>query len=206
MGPQQSILRPPDYASRAGGKLAHALGSFSLDVSELICVDFGCNVGGFTDCLLRHGAARVYAVDTGYGVLADRLRRHQRVVVRERANALHADPPSEPMDLVTIDLGWTRQRHAIPAALKWLSPRGLIITLIKPHYELDSDERAAWLTDGVLGAPHAEAVCQRVAASLPGLGVRVLGRTTSPITGAKSARRGKGKGNREYLVLAAPAN
>ncbi len=206
METQQRIVRQPEYASRAGGKLAHALGAFSLDVSELICADFGCNVGGFTDCLLRHGSARVYAVDTGYGVLADRLRRHERVVVRERTNALHADPPSEPMDLVTIDLGWTRQRHAIPAALKWLSPRGLIITLIKPHYELDPDEKASWLTDGVLGAAHAEDVCKRVEASLPGLGVRVLGRSTSPIRGAKSARRGKGKGNLEYLVLAALAH
>ncbi len=206
MGPKQSIVRPPEYASRAGVKLAYALGAFSLDVSGLTCADFGCHVGGFTDCLLRHGAARVYAVDTGYGVLADRLRRHQRVVVRERTNTLHADPPSEPMDLVTIDLGWTRQRHAIPAALKWMSPQGLIITLIKPHYELDPDERTAWLTDGVLEAAHAETVCQRVAASLPGLGVRVLGRTMSPITGAKSARRGEGKGNREYLVLAARAH
>lgn len=206
MGPQQSILRPPEYASRAGIKLAHALCEFSLDVSGLICADFGCHVGGFTDCLLRHGAARVYAVDTGYGILADRLRRHQRVVVRERTNALHADPPSEPMDLVTIDLSWTRQRHAIPAALQWLSPPGLIITLIKPHYELDSDERAAWLTDGLLGAAHAEEVCRRVVASLPGLGARQIAWTASPITGAKSARRGKGKGNREYLVLAAPAH
>ena len=107
------------YASRAGLKLEAALREFRADVSGRVCADFGCHAGGFTDCLLIHGAARVYAVDPSYGVLAWRLRQDPRVVVMERTNALHADPP-EPVDWVTIDVGWTRQALAIPAALRWL--------------------------------------------------------------------------------------
>src|SRR4051812_35145031 len=123
------------FVSRAGLKLDHALREFNLDVKESICADFGCNVGGFTDCLLQRGAAKVYAIDTGYGTLAYKLRIEPRVVAMERTNALHAQAP-EHVDLVTIDLAWTQQRFAIPAALKWLKPDGRIITLVKPHYEL----------------------------------------------------------------------
>ena len=129
------------YASRAGIKLEAALDGFGVDVTGRLCADFGCHAGGFTDCLLEHGAACVHAVDTGYGVLDYRLRRDPRVVVMERTNALHAEPPAEPVDMVTIDLGWTRQRFAIPAALRWLGPGGQIVSLLKPHYELDDDEK-----------------------------------------------------------------
>ena len=118
-------------------KLEAALAAFRLDVTGLVCADFGCHAGGFTDCLLRHGAERVYAVDTGYGVLDYRLRTDERVVVMERTNALHCEPP-RPVDVVTIDMGWTRQRYAIPAALRWLAPGGRIVSLVKPHYELDA--------------------------------------------------------------------
>ncbi len=101
-------------------KLEHALREFQVDVTGLVAADFGCNVGGFTDCLLRHGARRVYAVDTGYGMLDYHLRRDERVVVMERTNALHAPPPDEPIDLVVIDAGWTPQRLIVPAAQRWL--------------------------------------------------------------------------------------
>ena len=104
------------FVSRAGAKLDHALDAFGFEVSGLRCADFGCNVGGFTDCLLQRGAERVVAIDTGYGVLAWKLRNDDRVEVRERTNALHADPPDEPLDLVVIDLAWTPQRLALPAA------------------------------------------------------------------------------------------
>ena len=189
------------YASRAGLKLEAALREFRADVSGRVCADFGCHAGGFTDCLLVHGAARVYAVDPSYGVLAWRLRQDPRVVVMERTNALHADPP-EPVDWVTIDVGWTRQALAIPAALRWLAPGGQIITLLKPHYEAVDDEGKARLDRGMLAPADAEAVRDRVLASFPALGVTVVSWVVSPITGVKSARRNKGEGNREYLVLA----
>ena len=388
------------YVSRAGVKLEHALREFGVDVTGLVCADFGCNVGGFTDCLLKHGAAKVYAIDTGYGVLDYRLRTDDRVVVMERVNVLHAefpredphpqplsrgergvrkdplpkgiregpdskrgrfrspsppgrgvrgegssehrtaldpkyldfvrklrqeqtdaeqlmwlmlrdrrlldlkfrrqhpvepyvvdfychelrlaieldggqhnepktrrkdklrtqflenqgirvlrfwdhevlketeavleavcfvvekkreDPHPQPLsqrergerkaalpggeevrgvDLVTIDVGWTRQQHAIPAARKWLPSGGRIITLVKPHYELEADEKKAWLVDGALSVDRAQQIFERVLEELPNLGVEVLASTTSPIRGAKSSRKKKNDGNVEYLVLA----
>ena len=123
------------FASRAGWKLDAALSAFWIDPAGLLCADLGCNVGGFTDCLLRRGARGVYAVDTGYGALAWTLRQDDRVTVMERTNALHLDPPAQ-VDLVTVDVAWTPQRLIVPAAKAWLAPGGQIISLIKPHYEL----------------------------------------------------------------------
>ena len=111
------------YVSRGGLKLAAALEAFGVSPAGWVCADLGSNVGGFVDCLLRHGAERVYALDTGYGVLAYRLRRDPRVVVRERTNALHAVLP-EPVDLVTIDVGWTPQEYILPAAVRMLHRGG----------------------------------------------------------------------------------
>lgn len=122
------------YVSRAGGKLAAALDALEIDPAGWVCVDLGCNVGGFTDCLLQRGAARVYAVDTSYGTLAWKLRRDDRVVVMERTNALHSQP-REPVDLAVIDVGWTPQRLILPVAARWLKPGGQILSLLKPHYE-----------------------------------------------------------------------
>ncbi len=181
-------------------KLEHALREFKVDVTGLICADFGCHVGGFTDCLLQQGAAKVYAIDTGYGELDYRLRTDPRVAVMERTNVLHAEPQAANLDLVVIDLGWTRQRYAIPAAMRWLGPGGRIISLIKPHYELAGDEKASLLVDGVLAPQHAEAVVQRVLGEFGGLGAAVTAMTLSPIRGAKSGRRAGCEGNREYLV------
>ncbi len=206
--PESEPQPSPRLVSRGGLKLEHALQVFEVDVSALICADFGCHVGRFTDCLLRHGAAIVYAVDTGYGILDYRLRTDPRVVVMERTNVMHADPPGGGggVDLVTIDLGWTRQRHAIPAALRWLKPAGRVISLIKPHYELEADEKNLLSAGGVLTHSHAERVFGRVLSELPGLGLDVLATAASPIHGAKSARKHKADphfaGNREYLVLA----
>jgi len=132
------------YVSRGGLKLAAALDAFGLDVGGLICCDLGCSTGGFTDCLLQRGAARVHSVDTAYGQLAWKLRQDERVVVHERSNALHLEP-AELVDLAVIDLGWTKQNHALPAALRWLkqSSDASIITLIKPHYERPHEQRDA---------------------------------------------------------------
>jgi 23S rRNA (cytidine1920-2'-O)/16S rRNA (cytidine1409-2'-O)-methyltransferase len=194
----------PPYVSRAGGKLVHALDAFALEVRGLVCADLGCNVGGFTDCLLQRGAARVYAVDTGYGVLDHRLRRDERVVVMERTNALHAAPP-ESVDLVVIDLGWTPQRHAIPAALRWLKPSGRLISLVKPHYEASSRDPRAPLDGGRLAPDEAERLLEQLRSVLGELGAEEIAHCRSPITGRKSGR-GRGIGNVEFLLLARPAD
>jgi len=123
------------HVSRAGDKLAFALDHWHIDVKNLICADLGCSTGGFTDCLLQHGAAKVYAVDTAYGILEYKLRLDPRVVVMERTNALHLELP-ELVDFISIDVGWTPQRLILPAARTLLKPGGQIISLLKPHYEL----------------------------------------------------------------------
>jgi 23S rRNA (cytidine1920-2'-O)/16S rRNA (cytidine1409-2'-O)-methyltransferase len=107
---------------------------FGLAVSGLVCADFGCSTGGFTDCLLQEGAARVYAVDTGSGMLAWKLRQDARVVVLERTNAMHVQLP-EPVDAVTADVAWTRQRHILPRALRSVRRGGFVLSLFKPQYE-----------------------------------------------------------------------
>src|SRR5262249_7906011 len=141
-------------------------------------------------CLLQHGAARVYAVDTAYGQLAWKLRKDPRVVVTERTNALYAVPP-EPVDLVVADLGWTKQALLVPAAIKWLREGGRILSLIKPHYEAAGGSQR----DGVLAEAEAAAVLERVISQMPALGVHVQGVTRSPILGGS-----KGTGNVEWLV------
>src|SRR3954465_7155636 len=133
------------FVSRAGEKLEHALNTFALDVSALTCADLGSNVGGFVDCLLQRGAAKVYAVETGYGVVDWKLRKDPRVVVMERTNAMHVTLP-EPVALVTIDVAWTKQRHILPAAKRLLADGGIVVTLVKPHYEAEP----ALLQKGVL--------------------------------------------------------
>ena len=195
------------FVSRAGLKLDHALREFKIDVTGLTCADFGCNIGGFTDCLLQRSAAKVFAIDTGYGTLAWKLRNDPRVIVMERTNALHAKPhaaQSGGVDLVVIDLAWTPQRLAIPAALRWLKPGGSIITLVKPHYELDEDEKKSLLIDGRLDPSAAQIILLRVLAQMPSWGVRPVAHTISPITGGKSSKNKPGTGNVEYLVLAQP--
>lgn len=191
------------YVSRGGLKLRHALDRFGLDPAGSVCADLGCSTGGFTDCLLQADAARVFAVDTAYGQLAWKLRSDERVVVLERCNALHTTPPPQAatgVDLVVVDLGWTRQELAVPAALSWLGPRGRIITLIKPHYEIPREDLRRMGEHGVLPDDEAERVARRVLGELPTLGVRVAGCAQSPIRGGKRAGRG-GDGNLEWLAL-----
>ncbi len=183
------------YVSRGGLKLEAALDHFQLDVTDLTCADLGCSTGGFTDCLLQRGASRVFAVDTAYGQLAWKLRNDPRVTVMERNNALHVAPPfpEGACQLVVIDLGWTKQQQAIPAALRWLtstSGGGKVITLIKPHYEAGVHR----LEEG-----EARRVAQQVIEQMPDLGVRVLNWVQSPIAGGKG-------GNAEWLALLEPSH
>lgn len=204
--PSSHDSTPAPCVSRGGLKLQHALRHFAIPLAGKWCADFGASTGGFTDCLLRHGATRVYAIDTAYGQLAWKLRNDPRVVVMERTNALRASPPPEVsarggVDLVVIDAGWTPQRLIVPAAQRWLATGGSIVSLIKPHYEL-RELGQELPRGGVLDDALAESVATRVAAELPRLGVRVGGLTRSPILGG--ARKGKGQGNAEWLVLLHP--
>jgi len=175
-------------------KLDAAVRAFDVNCAELICGDFGCNVGGFTDCLLAHGAAKVYAVDTGYGTLAWKLRKDPRVVVMERTNALYAEAP-ESVDLVAIDVAWTPQKLSVPAAAKWLKPGGRIISLLKPIFELAKLDPAGGGKRGpkTLTLPQAEEICGRVCEQLAQLGFGPEKVIPSPIAG-------KG-GNTEFLLL-----
>jgi 23S rRNA (cytidine1920-2'-O)/16S rRNA (cytidine1409-2'-O)-methyltransferase len=180
------------YASRGGLKLAAALEAFHLDPQGLTCADLGSNVGGFVDCLLQRGAAKVYAIDTGYGTLAWKLRRDARVIVMERTNALHVTLP-ESVELVTIDVGWTPQHHILPAARRLLRPGGHIVTLIKPHYEADK----TLLRRGVLEPQHAHQVVGQVRSRIESLDLLVSGVIESPVLGQK--------GNIEFLALVEPS-
>ena len=189
------------FVSRAGRKLSAALDAFEIDVRGLVCADFGCNVGGFTDCLLQRGAAKVYAVDTGYGELAWRLRKDARIVVMERTNALYCPVP-EPVDLVTIDVAWTPQELSVPAALGWLkrpqppTPVGHILSLLKPHYEIARLEGKR--PHEALSPRQSRLTCLEICRRLQGLGYQVRAVMRSVILG-------KG-GNEEYLLWISPAD
>ena len=126
------------YVSRGGLKLEAALHKLQLDVTGSICIDVGASTGGFTDCLLQHGAERVYAVDVGYGQLAWKLRQDPRVIVIERTNVRHmaADTIPAPVDLVTIDVSFISLKIVVPVIVKFLKPYGSILALIKPQFEV----------------------------------------------------------------------
>lgn len=175
------------FASRAGQKLDHALTTFAIDVTGLTCADLGSNVGGFVDCLLKRGAAKVYAVEKGYGVLEWRLRKDPRVVVMERTNAMHVELP-ERVALVSIDVAWTRQRNILPAAKKILADGGVVVTLIKPHYEAPP----GLLKKGILPEGEVDGVVEAVKKDVEAAGFVVEGVTRSPIIG--------GEGNVEVLA------
>jgi len=176
------------FVSRAGQKLDHALTHFQLDVSGKTCADLGSNTGGFVDCLLQRGAAKVYAIDTGYGVLDWKLRKDPRVVVMERTNAMHATLP-EKVSVVTIDVAWTKQKHILPAARRMLADDGFCATLIKPHYEADP----ATLKGGVLPHEFVPSVVELVKHDVTECGFRLIDTVESPIKGTR--------GNLEVLAL-----
>lgn len=175
------------YASRAGEKLEHGLKEFKANINNLVCADFGSSTGGFVDCLLQFGAQKVYAVETGYGVLDWKLRNDPRVIVMERKNAMHVVLP-EKVDFITIDTSWTKLGKIVPNALLNLKPDGRIITLVKPHYEANQPR----LIKGRLPEESIPEVLNEVKSKLKELGLEIIGETESPILGEK------GK-NKEFL-------
>ena len=179
------------FVSRAGLKLDHALSEFGIDVTGFVGADLGCNAGGFTDCLLNRKAAKVYAIDTGYGVLDWKLRKNPHVVVMERTNAMHVELP-ELVDIVVIDVAWTKQKFILPPASKMLKQTGIVITLVKPHYEAEK----SMLRDGVLMDEHLYAVIEKAKSDCVEAKFEIVKTTLSPIKGAG--------GNVEMLFLLRP--
>jgi 23S rRNA (cytidine1920-2'-O)/16S rRNA (cytidine1409-2'-O)-methyltransferase len=177
-----------EFVSRAGAKLEHALEVFGVDVKGLVCADLGSNTGGFVDCLLQRGAAKVYAIERGYGVLDWKLRNDPRVVVMERTNAMHVQL-SEKVGFISIDVSWTKQKHILPAVPRLLANGGQVVSLLKPHYEADAN----LLKKGVLPEERVQEVVVAVIADIHAAGFDVLKTTPSPIRG--------GKGNVEMLGL-----
>lgn len=135
-----TVKAKPRFVSRGGEKLAGALLDFAFDVTGRVCADVGASTGGFTDCLLQGGAARVYAIDVGYGQIDLRLRDDPRVVVMERTNARHVERLPEPVDLVVIDASFISLKILLPVIARWLATRADIIALVKPQFEAGKGE------------------------------------------------------------------
>ncbi len=179
------------YVSRGGLKLEHALDTFGLDPTGMVCADLGASTGGFTDCLLQRGAAKVYAIDVGYGQLAWRLRTDERVVVMERTNARHLEGLPEPIELVVGDLSFISLSKILPAVAR-MAPGAHACVLVKPQFEVGRDDLGK---GGLVKTDEARAAAvERVVQDASDLGFEALGEVESPITGAKS-------GNHEHLVL-----
>jgi 23S rRNA (cytidine1920-2'-O)/16S rRNA (cytidine1409-2'-O)-methyltransferase len=184
------------YVGRGGLKLEHALQDFSIDPAGLVCLDVGASTGGFTDCLLQHGAAKVYALDVGHGQLDWKIRNDPRVVVMERCNARRLQPGDLPerICLVVADVSFISLTLVLPPVAALLTDGGMIVALIKPQFELSREEvgRGGVVRDT---AAHTRAVDKirdfSAARSWTWMGV-----TDSPITGAD--------GNREFLCLIRP--
>ncbi len=193
-----ALTVPERYVSRGGFKLEHGLRHFQLDARGLTAIDLGASTGGFTDCLLQNGAARVFAVDVGRGQLAWKLRQDPRVVVMERTNARHLTrqsfpPPFTGADLVVADCAFISLRKIFPAAVALLRRSGKILALVKPQFEAgkaEADRGAGVITDPAIHARVLRELREFLAADS---GVLWQGETESPLLGPA--------GNKEFLVL-----
>lgn len=180
------------YVSRGGLKLAAGLSHFAIDPSGLTCLDIGASSGGFTDCLLQHGAGKVYAVDVAYGQLDWKIRQDPRVVVVERCNARQLTPAQipEPIDLAVMDVSFISINRIIPALLPLFTGRFALLALIKPQFELPKEDIPR---GGVvlLETLHQKAI-DLVTDYALGLGLITAGTVPSPVLGPK--------GNKEFLI------
>ena len=179
MSRSHSNKRPKDcpYVGKGGLKLRFGLDHFGLDVQGMTAIDLGCNVGGFTDCLLQAGASKIYAVDTSYGLLAWKLRIDERVVVHERTNVLHWSSP-ELFDFAAGDMGWTKQELALPVIAHILKPGGQALSLVKPQYESPKENDIR----GVLPVEMIPGILESVIANCPSE-LEVRGTVLSPYIG-----------------------
>jgi 23S rRNA (cytidine1920-2'-O)/16S rRNA (cytidine1409-2'-O)-methyltransferase len=192
--PEQSLrlrAEPARYVSRGGAKLEAALDAWGIDPAGRTCADLGASTGGFTDCLLQRGAARVYAVDVGYGQLAWKLRQDPRVGVMERTNVRDVVAFPEPVSLLVGDLSFISLTRVLPAVRRLLAPGGEAVVLVKPQFEVAPEALAK---GGLVRdeADRAEALrIVSLAASEAGFAVRAA--MESPVPGARA-------GNREWLL------
>jgi len=180
------------YVSRGGVKLEAALQAFNVDVTDLICLDVGASTGGFTDCLLKHGARHVTAVDVGYGQLDWALRNDPRVEVIERTNIRNLDAGAlpQPVDLACIDVSFISLKIVVPLVSQLIKQPGRIICLVKPQFEVG---KGLVGKGGVVRDPALhDAVINDLTAAFEGFKLRVLGVIPSPILGPK--------GNQEFLM------
>ena len=184
---------PTPFVSRGALKLEKALKTLEINVNNDICLDVGASTGGFTDCLLQHGAAKVYAVDVGYGQLAWKLRQDKRVVVIERTNIrkMTTEILSEPVDLVTIDTSFISLKAVIPSVLKFMKEDARILALIKPQFEVEKDEveKGGVVKDPLL---HQKTIRNLSDYFLDHLDLTTERVITSPILGPK--------GNKEFII------
>lgn len=184
------VAAPLPYVGRGGFKLAAALAAFDAPVRDRVCADVGACTGGFTDVLLQHGAARVYAIDVGYGQLDWKLRSDPRVVVLERTNARYLERLPEPITCAVIDVSFISLKLILPAVVRWSQPPLDVIALVKPQFEAGREQV------GKGGIVRDAAVHRRVLADLaawcPLHGLHPAGLIASPIVGAD--------GNREFLL------
>jgi len=179
------------FVGRGGIKLEHALAEFNIDVSSLTAADIGASTGGFTDCLLQHGARKVYAIDVGYGQIAYRLRTDHRVVVIERTNARYPLPIPEQIDIATIDVSFISLEKIVPNVSTITKRGGRIVCLIKPQFEAG---KSLVEKGGLVKNPsvHAQVLGRFISWSID-RGYSLIGLTPSPIYG--------NSGNREFFVL-----
>ena len=182
------------YVSRGGHKLEGALQAFTVDPSDWMCLDVGASTGGFTDCLLQHGARQVWAIDVGHDQMAWKIRSDSRVVVREGLNARYLEDFEGPydFDLIVIDVSFISLTLILPPAAARLKPGGLIIPLIKPQFELRKDQvaKGGVVRDPLLHAAAVDKIRNFCAEQLPALKWRGL--IESPLKG--------GEGNTEFLA------
>jgi 23S rRNA (cytidine1920-2'-O)/16S rRNA (cytidine1409-2'-O)-methyltransferase len=184
------LRQRPRFVSRGGEKLAAALAQFAINPGGWVCADVGASTGGFTDCLLQSGAARVYAIDVGYGQLAWLLREDPRVVVIERTNARYLDSLPEPIDFACIDASFISLKLLLPVVHNWLPACGQVVALVKPQFEAGKGKVGK---GGVVRDPtvHTE-VLFAVAEFAQQQGFAVLGIMSSPLRGPS--------GNVEFLM------
>jgi len=189
-----AVRKPPRYVSRGGLKLEAAIDRLAVNVQGRVCADIGASTGGFTDCLLQHGAARVYAVDVGYGQLAWTLRQDARVVVIERTNVRHLTSLPEPVDLVTVDVSFISLGLVLPVVRSYLRPEGEVVALIKPQFEAGRDQVGK---GGVVRDPAVHrAVLRELGHWAEAAGWAVIGLVLSPLRGPA--------GNAEFFIHLRP--
>jgi 23S rRNA (cytidine1920-2'-O)/16S rRNA (cytidine1409-2'-O)-methyltransferase len=190
---QLEVEKRPRYVSRGGEKLEAALEGFGVEVAGKVCADVGASTGGFTDCLLQHGASKVYAIDVGKGQLDWKLRQDVRVVVMEETNARYLEALPEAIDLITVDASFISLKTLLPVMKGWLSERGQLIALIKPQFEAGKQEVGKGK-----GVIRDEQIHRRVLVEILELveaqGFSLRGLMRSPVLGPK--------GNVEFLVWA----